>query len=161
MRRAAVALCGFLAIVFVAANLFCIPDGAWAWQFDARFDSGKLRGIHFFSNHVEGAEALLAYMKPRLRRGETLLTFYEAPMINYLTDTRQALCTGLPSRNWPEEVRAQFVARMIERGRAPRYAVNLGGVTKEPIYDFVRLNYAPAAKFGPFIVWRARGARGR
>jgi hypothetical protein len=142
--------------VVIAANLFCIPDGAWVWKLDGRFESGKLRGIHLFSVHVESTDALMDYMKPRLHRGETLLTFYEAPMINYLTDTRQALRTGLPSRNWGENVRADFVARMVERDRVPRYAVNLGGVVKEPIYDFVHRYYVPDARFGPFIVWRIR-----
>lgn len=157
IRRAVGAAIACFAISAAAANLFCPPAGAWIWQFDSTFKTGKLRGVTFHSEHIDNTNALLEYLTPRLQKGETLLSFYEAPMINYLTDTRQAVRTGLPSRNWPEKERAAFITAMARGGRTPRYAVNLGGVAKEPIYDFVWRNYNLAARFGPFTVWRLKG----
>lgn len=159
--NAVAALCGCVALSLVAANMYEGSGHEWVWRFSKQYENDRLKGIYHFSESVESTDAVVEYFKPRLRKGDLLLSFYDIPMLYYLTGTRSALETGLPSHEWPEGARAEFVSRMVERGRVPCYAAHLGPVAREPVYDFVRRNYIPVARFGRYYVWKLRPAPGR
>lgn len=159
-RVSLAALCGCLAISLLASNMRASSDHAWTWQFSKHYENDRLRGVYHFSDSVESTDALVEYLKPRLREGDYLLSFYDNAMLYYLTGTRSAIDTGLPNHLWPPSTRARFVDRMVKRGKIPCYAVHLGSVDREPVYDFVRRNYVPVVRFGDYYVWKLRNGAG-
>lgn len=116
-------------------------SGDWIWRLHSEFKTSKLTGIRATEAQTREIDDLTRFLSPRLRRGDFLLVFYDNPMINYLTETRASLPTGLPSRSWPVEIRFEFVEQMLLRQRVPRYAVSSNIIKIDPIQRFVALNY--------------------
>ncbi len=128
----------------------------------ATYHSGKLRGMNTNTLQHHPTQALLDYLKPRLKKGEFLLAHDRLAALYFLTDTRPAIpVTFLNKYGWGADQQRQMLRWMIRHHRAPRYVVLYVGPDdgipnlayssdpqKDPLHAWVLRHYQRVKTFG-------------
>jgi hypothetical protein len=161
------ALC--LVLAAGAARFHFLPEHDPLVSELATFRGGRLAGLRTAPQLVTGWTELVAYLGPRVARGERLLAYTNAPLVYYATDTRPALGASVVSSLLCSPAQqAALLERMVDRGHVPRYAVRLREGTLDeavgysrdprvdPLHAFVRRHYRREARLVLFDVYRLR-----
>ncbi len=138
----------------------------------AEFSSPQLTGIRSTPDRVAALDALLAFLEPRVDRGDFLLACPNSAMLYYLTGTRPAERYTWSTNRWPLWFREDNVRYMIENNRVPDYCVVLrqwppgrksaadanaaASPGNGPMAEFVRENYELIESIHPFLIWQRR-----
>lgn len=128
-------------------------------QQTATFSHPLLRGVRTTPDKVADLEGLMAWLSPRLERGETLLVLDDAAVVYYLARARPALPKTWEPTAWnpPPERRQAYLDWMHRQGRAPRFAV-LADISNpdDPVARYVHAEHVPVSRHGRFTVWERR-----
>jgi hypothetical protein len=166
-HRAGAALCMTtfclaLGIASFSARLQYNYQGPPLTALTKQFSHPLLSHIYSDPTQVAALDSTLHYLSGHVKRGDFLLAYDEIPLLYYLTQTRPAVDHSWSSKLIPLQVRTQSVAKMIQGGRIPRYAVRCiaspfgpysTDPAQDPIHAFVSRNFTRQAAFPPFEVW--------
>lgn len=139
------------------------------------FQTTKLRGIYSIPDKIRPLEALLGYLKGKVKPGDYLLAYNDLPMLYYLTDTKPVYPNVWSFEMWwPLAYRQKLFQRMIDTEKTAQYAIHMvtspGVGWGTPVAEgrsfeqkesgecllcrYVEKNYVLEKFIFPFEIWR-------